>query len=218
MNLANREMAGGVAGLVAPSVVYFDLETRNLFEDVEPMWKAMSWSERDANQRRLCPMLGLAVAGVGVNGRVEFFEEEDVELLVRTLSASDRIVGHNLLAFDYPVLTKYVDDDRLARLAPKTADTLKLLLDATGVRVGLNDLAKLNLGKGKTDDPRMVPTLWRRGEKERVISYLKSDVDLTREVYEFGLAKGRLRYTFRDWRAGTSEVREVACPWASASD
>lgn len=182
------------------------------------MWKAMSWSERDANQRRLCPKLGLAVAGVGVNGRVEFFEEEDVELLVRTLSASDRIVGHNLLAFDYPVLTKYVDEGRLARLVPKTADTLKLLLDATGVRVGLDDLAKLNLGKGKTDDPRMVPTLWRRGEKDRVISYLKSDVDLTREVYEFGLAKGRLRYTFRDWRAGTSEVREVSCPWAKGPE
>ncbi len=196
--------------------LFFDLETRNLFEDVEPMWKAMAWSERDANQRRLCHKLGVAIAGVagGGGGEVEFFEEEDVELLIRTLSAADSIVGHNLLAFDYPVLSAYASEERLARLVPKTVDTLKLLLDATGVRIGLDDLAKLNLGKGKTDDPKMVPTLWRRGEKERVKAYLKSDVELTREVFEFGRAKGTLRFTKRDWRAGTAEVREVQCPWA----
>lgn len=199
---------------MAPLTVAFDLETLNLFEDVDPLWKAMSWSEREANQRRLCAKLGMAVGGVGVDGRVEFFEEPDVELLVRTLSAADRIVGHNLLAFDYPVLSAYVPEERISRLIPKTIDTLKLLFDATGVRVGLDDLARLNLGKGKTDDPRMVPTLWRRGEKERVRKYLKSDVELTREIYEFGLAKSSLRYTFKDWRAGTSQVREVACPWA----
>lgn len=196
--------------------LFFDLETRNLFEDVEPMWKAMSWSERDANQRRLCPKLGVAIAGVASGGEVEFFEEEDVGLLVRTLSAADSIVGHNLLSFDYPVLSAYASEERLARLVPKTVDTLKLLHEATGVRIGLDDLAKLNLGKGKTDDPKMVPTLWRRGEKDRVRSYLKSDVELTREVFEFGRAKGTLRFTKRDWRAGTAEVREVRCPWAES--
>jgi len=194
--------------------LFFDLETRNLFEDVEPMWRAMSWSERDANQRRLCPKLRVAVAGVAGEGAVDFFEEEDVDLLIRTLVAADTIVGHNLLAFDYPVLSAYASEERLARLVPKTLDTLQLLHKATGVRVGLDDLAKLNLGKGKTDDPKMVPTLWRRGEKERVKSYLKSDVELTREVFEFGRSKGKLRFTFRDWRAGTAEVREVNCPWA----
>lgn len=199
---------------VDASTVFFDLETKNLFEDVEPMWNAMSWSERDANQPRLCPKLGLAVAGVGIGGKVEFFEEEDAGLLVGTLLAADRVVGHNLFAFDYPVLTKYAPQERLARLAPKTVDTLKLLHAATAVRIGLDDLAKLNLGKGKTDDPKMVPMLWRRGEKERVKAYLKSDVELTQQIYEFGLAKGRLKYTFRDRRAGIAEVREVACPWA----
>jgi hypothetical protein len=193
----------------------FDLETLNLFEDVEPQWKAMSWSERDANQRRLCPKLGMAVGGVGIAGGIELFEEDEVELLVRTLSAAKCIVGHNVLAFDYPVLSKYVAEDRLAKLVPKTVDTLKLLHEATGIRVGLDDLAKLNLGKGKTDDPKMVPTLWRRGEKERVRSYLKGDVELTGELYEYGNSKGKLRYTFRDWRAGTAEVREVKCPWAA---
>jgi hypothetical protein len=194
--------------------LFFDLETRNLFEDVEPEWKAMSWSERDANQRRLCPKLRVAVAGLAGGGQVEFFEEEDVDLLIRTLSAADTVVGHNVLAFDYPVLSAYASDERLARLVPKTVDTLKLLHESTGVRVGLDDLAKLNLGKGKTDDPKMVPTLWRRGEKERVKSYLKSDVELTREVFEFGQKNGTLRFTKRDWRAGTAEVREVKCPWA----
>ena len=182
------------------------------------MWNTMSWSERDANQRRLCAKLGIAVAGVGIGGQVEFFEEEDAGLLIGTLLAAERIVGHNLFAFDYPVLTRYASEERVGRLAPKTVDTLKLLHQATGVRVGLDDLAKLNLGKGKTDDPKMVPTLWRRGEKERVKAYLKSDVELTREIYEFGVAKRRLKFTFRDRRAGTAEVREVACPWAPPSD
>lgn len=197
--------------------LFFDLETRNLFEDVEPMWRAMSWSEREANQRRLCPKLRVAVAGVAEGGAVDFFEEEDVDLLIRTLSAAGTIVGHNLLAFDYPVLSAYASEERLARLVPKTVDTLQLLHKATGVRVGLDDLAKLNLGKGKTDDPKMVPALWRRGEKDRVKSYLRSDVELTREVFEFGAARGTLRFTKRDWKAGTAEVREVKCPWAEAA-
>lgn len=197
-----------------PSTAFFDLETRNLFEDVEPMWNTMSWSERDSNQRRLCAKLGIAVAGVSIGGKVEFFEEEDAGLLIGTLLAADRVVGHNVFAFDYPVLTAYAPEERIGRLAPRTVDTLKLLHQATGVRIGLDDLAKLNLGKGKTDDPKMVPALWRRGERERVKSYLRSDVELTQEIYEFGIATGRLKYTFRDRRAGTAEVREVACPWA----
>jgi DEAD/DEAH box helicase domain-containing protein len=200
---------------VAPA--FFDLETQNLFEDVEPLWNAMSWSEREANQKRLCALLRVAVAGVRLDGAIELFEEEDVGLLIGTLLAADKVVGHNVLAFDYPVLSRYAKPEQIARLVPKTVDTLKLLHDATSVRIGLDDLCQLNLGKGKTDDPKMVPKLWRAGEKERVKAYLKSDVDLTREIYEFGVAKGRLKYTFRDRRAGVNEVREVACPWAPKS-
>jgi DEAD/DEAH box helicase domain-containing protein len=146
---------------------------------------------------------------------VHFFEEDEAELLVGTLLAAERIVGHNVLAFDYPVMEPYVGKVRIARLEEKTVDMLAVLRQATGVRIGLDDLAQLNLGKGKTDDPRMVPTLWRRGEHERVRSYLKSDVDLTREVFEYGLRKGKLRYTKKDWKRNTREVLEVACPWAA---
>jgi len=201
---------------MSPQTVFFDLETRNLFEDVEPMWKAWDWQSRDANQRQLCKKLGLAVAGVGVDGGIELFEEDDVELLVRTLAAADIVVGHNVLAFDYPVLEKYVAAERLQRIATRTVDTLSTLHKATGVRIGLDDLAQLNLGKRKTDDPRMVPTLWRNGERDRVRNYLRSDVELTRAIYEYGVRAGRLKYTRKDWKAGTSEVREVACPWSPA--
>jgi hypothetical protein len=202
---------------MSQATVFFDLETRNLFEDVEPMWKAWDWQSRDANQRQLCKKLGLAVAGVGVEGRVEFFEEDDVELLVRTLAAAERVVGHNVLAFDYPVLERYVPPERLQKIAAKTVDTLALLHKATGVRIGLDDLAQLNLGKGKTDDARMVPTMWRNGERERVKNYLRSDVELTGALYEFGIRARKLRFTKKDWKAGTSEVREVPCPWAEAA-
>lgn len=195
--------------------VFFDLETRNLFEDVEPMWRGMDWQERDANQARLCRKLGIAVAGVGVDGRVDFFEEDEAELLVGTLLAADLIVGHNVLAFDYLVMEPFVGAARVARMKPKTLDMLHALRQVTGVRIGLDDLAQLNIGKGKTDDPKMVPSLWRKGERDRVKSYLKSDVELTKEVYEYGKRKGKLRYTKKDWKAGTQEIREVACPWAA---
>ncbi|HEX9710859.1 MAG TPA: hypothetical protein VGB42_12945 [Candidatus Thermoplasmatota archaeon] len=198
------------------STVFFDLETLNLFEDVEPQWPAMDWEMRNANQARLCRKLGIAVAGVGVGPDVEFFEEDEAELLVGTLLAADRVVGHNVLAFDYLVMEPYVGEPRVARLKEKTIDMLAALREPTGVRIGLDDLAQLNLGKGKTDDPRMVPTLWRRGERERVRSYLRSDVELTREVFEYGARKGKLRYTRKDWKKGTREVLEVACPWAPA--
>ena len=90
-----------------------------------------------------------------------------------------------------------------------------MLHAATGVRIALDDLAKLNLGKSKTDDPRMVPQLWRSGQHDRVKSYLRSDVELTRDLYQFGLKAGALRYTHKDWQRGTQEIREVRCPWAA---
>lgn len=200
------------------NTVFFDLETLNLFEDVEPQWNAMDWEMRNANQRRLCAKLGIAVAGVGVGEDVEFFEQDEAELLVGTLLAADRVVGHNVLAFDYPVMEPYVGQARIERLKPKTVDMLAELRKLTRVHIGLNDLAQLNLGKGKTDDPRMVPTLWRKGEHERVRSYLRSDVELTREIFEYGARKGKLRYTKKDWKKGTRDVLEVACPWAPARE
>lgn len=200
------------------STAFFDLETLNLFEDVEPQWNAMDWEMKNANQPRLCRKLGIAVAGVGLGEGVEFFEEDEAELLIGTLLAADRVVGHNVFAFDYLVMEPYVGAERIERLKPKTVDMLAELRSASGVRIGLNDLAQLNLGKGKTDDPRMVPTLWRKGEHERVRSYLRSDVELTREIFEYGARKGKLRFTKKDWRKRTSEVLEVSCPWAPAAE
>jgi hypothetical protein len=87
---------------------FFDLETQRLFQDIDPRWVQRNWRERSEIHERLAKKLGLAVAGLmDHEGNVKFFTEENSGELFNALESVDLIVGHNILGFDYLVLSTY---------------------------------------------------------------------------------------------------------------
>lgn len=59
-----------------------------------------------------------------------------------------------------------------------------------GRRLSLDALADATLAKGKVRADQGVPELWKRGRFLEVVERNRSDVELSRDVYEFGRALG----------------------------
>jgi len=194
------------------SICFFDLETKYLFEDVDSGYLKLSFGEKKERQMLLTPKLGLATACVLVDGsKADIFSFDDGQEreLIDALDQFDMIIGHNVLAFDYPVLSSFFQGGIISKFLPKTCDTLEKLKIATnGAYIGLDDLAKQNLGLNKTLDSKTVPKLWRDGQKEKVRSYCRNDVELLQKIYYFGKDRGVLKYTMKDHGAiiGVGEV------------
>ena len=193
---------------------FFDLETQYLFEDIEPRWKQMSWNERKRIHDTLARKLRLAVAGLmDHEGDVKFFTEENTGELFNALESVDLIVGHNLFGFDYIVLSPYHSSvDVVEKFQEKTFDTLQELEKVTGIWTGLDDLGHLNLGIHKSENTLKIPAMWRDGKHDEVKAYLRTDLEITKGIYNYGKTRGELKYTHKDY--GKIEgVRTVKVHW-----
>jgi DEAD/DEAH box helicase domain-containing protein len=140
--------------------------------------------------------MGLAVAVTWdeINGFREWFRE-DVKGLIRELSSFGHVVGFNVLRFDYRVLARYQRNvSRL--LAPKTLDILADIYQALGFRVSLDNVARATLGRGKIATAHQAGKWWREGNRDLVAKYCRGDVELTRDIYAYGLSHGVIYYPY----------------------
>ena len=162
------------------NLVFFDLETQNLFQDVGGYTNieklrvacAVTWSTR-------------------IND-FSVYWEKDIPALIEELKSADQIIGFNLRRFDYQVLQPYAPEIRFASFP-----TLDLLLDLQkilGFRISLDAIASATLGAAKTAGGVQSVEWFRAGELDKVSEYCKADVDLTRRVHEFGRDHGHIFY------------------------
>jgi DEAD/DEAH box helicase domain-containing protein len=161
------------------NLVYFDLETRKLFQEVG---------------RRDPALLGLACAVTWSTQRQDFavYWEADVAALIAELKSADRVVGFNILGFDFEVLRPYAPDENL-RALPCT-DLLSSIYRTLRFRLSLDSLARATLGAAKTADGVQSVQWFRAGEHEKVAAYCKDDVEITRKLHEYGRAHGFVYY------------------------
>ncbi|MBL8063391.1 MAG: ribonuclease H-like domain-containing protein [Anaerolineales bacterium] len=160
--------------------VYFDLESQNLFEDV---------GGRD-NVDKL--KVACAVTFSTEKNDFSVYWEKDIPALVQELKSATKVIGFNLVQFDYRVLQPYTPQTRLASIP-----TLDMLLDLhkiLGFRISLDNLASASLGTAKTADGVQSVQWFRNGELDKVAEYCKADVDITRRVFEFGRDNGFVFY------------------------
>jgi DEAD/DEAH box helicase domain-containing protein len=153
------------------NIVYFDLETKYLADEVG------GWD----NIHRL----GLAVAVTYSTARGGFahYTEDSVGALIEELSQADLVVGFNLLRFDYTVLRPYTECD-LCQLP--TLDILQHLYRQLGHRVKLDSCARATLGVTKSGDGVQSVQWFRAGHIDKVIRYCEQDVDIVRQLHEYG--------------------------------
>jgi DEAD/DEAH box helicase domain-containing protein len=89
-------------------------------------------------------------------------------------------------------LRPYAPDTRFASLP--TLDLLLEIYKILGFRLSLDTIASASLGQGKTADGIQSVAWFRGGELDKVAEYCKTDVDVTRRVYEFGRDNGYIFY------------------------
>ena len=167
--------------------VVLDIETRNTFQDIGVYNPSL-----------------LQVSLVGVyfyeTDTFESFLEEDLPKLWPRLERANRIIGYNLIGFDYPCLQSYYTGDIL-RLP--TVDIMAEIEKKLGFRIKLDSVAQGTLGVGKSGSGLMAVEYWRNGEIDKLREYCLQDVRVTRDVYEHALHHGEVQFFDRQGQKQT---------------
>jgi len=153
------------------NLLYFDLETQKSAEEVG------GW-----NNKRLMRM-SFAVTYSTQDDRFRGYEEADVPALIADLSSADRVIGYNIIDFDYQVLSGYASPDF------SKWPTLDLLADISrtlGFRVKLDSVAQATLQTGKSADGLAALQWFKEGRMAEIALYCREDVRITRDIHRFG--------------------------------
>jgi DEAD/DEAH box helicase domain-containing protein len=121
----------------------------------------------------------------------EIYREEDVEKLIQELQRADRVIGYNVIDFDFEVLAPYSVFD-LSQVP--VLDLMQDVEKVIGARVGLDALSEQTLGCGKTADGMEALKWYREGKMKEIATYCCYDVKATRLVHEFGAQYGCVFY------------------------
>lgn len=119
------------------------------------------------------------------------FEKKDLHNLWPILEHADFLIGFNSDSFDIPLLNRYYPGD-LTYLV--SLDLLSEVQKVLGRRIRLQSLAEATLGRGKSGDGLKAMDWWRDGKKDLVHKYCIEDVRLTRELYDYAIEHGKLKY------------------------
>lgn len=164
--------------------------------DIESISDSMVRGRIDVNEQELTVV---AIHDSATDEYSAYFKEE-LPKLWPILERADMLIGFNSDTFDIPLLNRYYPGD-LTRL--RSLDLLSEVQKVLGRRIRLQSLAEATLKKGKSGDGMKASEWWKEGKKEKVRDYCIEDVRLTRELYEYALAHGVLKY--KDLR----EIRDI---------
>jgi DEAD/DEAH box helicase domain-containing protein len=162
-----------------PNLVYFDLETQKSAAEVG------GWHNKRAMK------MALGVTYSTQRGTYEIYREQDASALVRELQRADRVIGYNVIDFDFEVLAPYAVFD-LSQVP--VLDLMRDVEKTIGARIGLDAISEQTLGCGKTADGMDALKWWKEGRLAPIAEYCCYDVKATRLVHEFGLQYGCVFY------------------------
>lgn len=138
-------------------------------------------------------------------GEYSSYFKEELHKLWPILERADMLIGFNSDTFDIPLLNRYYPGD-LSHM--RSLDLLSEVQKVLGRRIRLQALAEATLKKGKKGDGLLAGDWWREGKRDKVAEYCIEDVRLTRELYDYALANGVLKYKdlrdIRDIKIDTS--------------
>lgn len=167
----------------------FDLETKKLFSDIDGNNPAdLGVSIVSVYHRKLDDNF------VEVEGQMHSFFEKNFAKMWPLFGNVDRLIGFNTLKFDIPVLTPHAPFD-LKKL--NNFDILNVIKLALGHRLSLDAIARKTLDHRKTDVGTNAVLYWQQGDQgslKKLQDYCEADVLVTRDVYDYGLKHGQLKY------------------------
>jgi len=174
-------------------VLVFDLETKRGAQEVG------GWGN--------CHLMGMALAVVwdSVEQKSITFQEAEVNALIDKLKTGDLVVGFNHTRFDYTVLSAYTDFDFSSL---PNFDILGDIYQRLGMRLSLDHLAQKTLGRPKTASGLESLQWVKQGRFDLVEKYCRMDVELTRDLFYYGLEKRRLVFA-----GNGGELLELSVDW-----
>jgi len=116
---------------------------------------------------------------------------EELPKLWTIIEQSDMLVGYNSDHFDIPLLNKYYPGD-LTKI--KSLDLLVEIKGALGRRLRLDTIAEATLGTNKSGHGLQAVQWWKDGKEDLVRKYCEDDVRITKELYDYALKNGKLKY------------------------
>jgi DEAD/DEAH box helicase domain-containing protein len=170
------------AGAEVCGTVVLDLETQRSAEEVG------GWGNIAAMK------MALAITWDDRTGRYRTYLEKDLDALLADLHGAARVVGYNIDRFDLEVLRGHSGRD-VGRI--RTHDMLTHIYRRLGFRLKLADVAEATLGVGKSADGLQSLRWWKEGRLDLIEEYCRRDVEVTRDVYRYGVNHGFILYRDR---------------------
>lgn len=176
------------ASQAAPPANYvvLDVETRRSAAEVG------GWHNAD--------QMGVSVAVLydsSADSYIAYEQDRLAEMFARMASAS-LVIGFNTLRFDYKVLAPFAAASQPEFAGLHQLPSLDLLLKVSerlNYRVGLDNLCRATLNAPKSTDGLQALRWWQEGNLDEIRAYCRRDVELTRELYLFGLRNGYVLFT-----------------------
>lgn len=162
--------------------VILDVETKKAFDDVGGYFP---------------DRLGISFVGVCIRdglsgpGEMKGYYENDLPDLFPLLEKADVVIGFNIDNFDMQTLVPYYKYDITAI---PTLDLMLRIKDSVGHRIGLDAVATETLGIGKSGDGLDAIKYYQTGQLDKLRDYCLQDVAVTRDVHDYGLRKGTVKF------------------------
>ena len=158
--------------------IVFDLETQNIFQEV---------NSTDATA------LDISVATV-YDSKTDIYTTatiDNLEILWPIIEQADALVGYNSNHFDIPLLNKYYPG-YLTQI--KSIDILESIRESLGRRLRLDSVAQATIGAKKSADGLQAVRWWREGKIDEIKKYCEQDVKVTKKVFEYALEHGHVKF------------------------
>lgn len=179
------------------NIIYFDLETQKSFDEVG--------GRTPDHFRQLRMSVGVTYSTRDQQYRI--FHENTIHEMLNQLMRTDLVVGHNVIAFDYHVLSAYTALD-LSQIP--TLDTMVDIEKILKHRLSLDAIAKTTLGNAKIAGGMDAIKWWKEGGEKNILKiaeYCCYDVKITRLIHEYGRDHGELYYQDRFGQKRTVKVQ-----------
>ena len=102
------------------------------------------------------------------------------------------LLGHNIKAFDLPILRDSMDIFCINKYlkSEKFIDTSRILMKEHGERSQLKNLVKYTMNDAKLMDSADAPKLWKMGQYDEVVEYCMKDTQLVFDLWKYGQENG----------------------------
>lgn len=177
------------------SVLAIDLETKNMSHDIggfgnTHMFQVSTVATWDGKTGTV--YVDEAVDNFAKSGHIIKTLRELKYDLDESFSKGVKLLGHNIKAFDLPVLrdsldiyciNKYLNEEQFI-------DTSRYLTKQHGERYQLKNLVKCTMNDFKLMDSADAPKLWKMGQYDEVVEYCMKDTQLVYDLWKYGQENG----------------------------